>query len=45
LEIPDVTDPNTIVKGVRVRLPYWVTMPKVLEFGQIEGFVIDIHGA
>jgi hypothetical protein len=44
LEISNVTNPNTIVKGVWVGLPYWATMAKIYEFGQIEGFVIDIHG-
>ena len=43
MEISDVADPNTIVKGVRVGLPYWASIAKIYEFGQIERFVIDIH--
>ena len=44
LEISNIANPNTIIKGIWVGLPYWVTIAKVYEFGQIEGFVIDIHG-
>ena len=43
LEVSNVANPNTIVKGVRVGLPYWTTIAKIYEFSQIEGFMIDIH--